>query len=44
MKSKLKMIFQIGSKKDGYFLAPLRTFSVLKFIKDIITSLSMEFI
>ena len=38
------MIFQIGSKNGGYFLAPLRTFSVLKFLKDINTLMIMVII
>ena len=44
MRSKIKMIFQIGSKDGGYFLAPLRTFSIIKFLKDINTFLIMEVI
>ena len=41
MKSKIKMIFQIGSKNGGYFLEPLRIFSILKFLKVTNTSLNM---
>ena len=41
MKSKIKMIFQIGSKNGGYFLEPLRIFSILKFLTVTNTSLNM---
>ena len=41
MKSKIKLIFQIGFKNGGYFLAPLKIFYVLKFLKDTNTFLNM---
>ena len=44
MRSKIKLIFQTGFKNGGYFLVSSKTFSVLKFLKNIITLLSMEVI
>ena len=38
------MIFQIAFQNGGYFVTPLKTFYVCKFLKDIITLLSMEVI
>lgn len=44
MKWKIKIIFQTSSKNGDYFLALLRTFFALKFLKDMNTLLNMEVI
>ena len=44
MKSKFKMIFQIGFRNGDYFLVSFRTSFVLKFKKDILILLNMEVI